>query len=148
MTIEFGPQHFAGDGLSAGQFAEIDVAAGAAALFFDFGNPVEFVRLRFQVIVGIVIPGNGVEARALGFAARQNGVGGADDRRGIQAAAEFRKNGAIGAQSAADSSGKKSAEMLSELHIGAIADFLGGIEIPVLANNMIYAMLARPEANR
>ena len=66
---------------------QIDVIAWAAAFFFDFGDPMEFVEIRLEVIVGVVVPGDGVHARAIGLATSHDEVGHANNRAGVHAPA-------------------------------------------------------------
>ena len=81
---------------------DIDVVAGAAAFFFDFGEMGKFT----PVWLGLVVPSDGVEAGAFGGAAGDDNVGHADDGRGVHAAAEFGEDGTVGTEAALDGCGE------------------------------------------
>ena len=114
-------------------FAHIDVGAGAAALFFDFGEVGALVPVGF----GVVVVGDGVEARGFGGAAGDDGVGHADDGGGVHAAAEFGEDGAVGAEPAPHGFGENGAEMLFVFGVGAVTDSFARIEIPILADGVL-----------
>src|SRR6266404_3730227 len=116
------------------------MAADAAALLFHFGEIATLVQIR----IGIFVPGDGVEAWALGGAAGVNPIRHAHDGGRVHAAAELGKDGAVGAKPALDSLRKYSAEVLFVFGIGAVADSLGGIEIPKLADGVFSG----PEENK
>ena len=84
----------------------------------------------------IVVPGDGVEPRTFGFAASDDGVGHADDGRGVHAAAEFGKYRAIGAEPTLDGFRKDGAEVLFVFGVGPVTDPLARIEIPILADDV------------
>ena len=98
---------------------------------------MEFVRVGFEVVVGVVEPGDGVEAWAFGFAAGDDGIRHADDGGGVHAAAEFGEDGAVGAESALDGCGQDGAEVFFVFGVGAVADALARIEIPILADDVL-----------
>src|SRR6266849_5850398 len=112
--------------------ADIDVSAGAAALFFDFAEVGALVPIGF----GVVVVGDGVEARGFGGAAGDDGIRHAHDGGGVHAAAELGEDGAVGAEAAADGFGEDGSEVLLVFGVGAVADSLAGIKIPVLANGL------------
>src|SRR5258708_7016734 len=87
---------------------DIDVATGAAAFFFDFGEIGAFVPVGF----GVVVIGDRIEARGLCGSAGDDGICYAHDRRGVHAAAKLCKDGAVGAEPAPDGFSKDSAEVL------------------------------------
>src|SRR5690242_7088971 len=99
------------------------------------------------MIIRIVVPRNRIESRTLGLAAINEEVGHTHDGRRIQATAEFRKDGPIGAKPALDGRGQESAKMLRVFCFGAVADFLVRIEIPIPADNMLNPVPAGPEKN-
>ena len=111
--------------------------AGSAAFFFDFGDLVEFVRVGFEVVVGVVEPRDGIEARAFGGAAGDDGIGHADDGRGVHAAAEFGEDRAVGAEAALDGCGEDGAEVLFVFGVGAVADAFAWIKIPIFADDVL-----------
>src|SRR5260370_3592634 len=80
---------------------DVDVPAGAAAHLFNFGEIGAIIPVRF----GVVVPGDGVEARGFGFATSDDGVSHADDGGGVPAAAQLSKYGAIGAKPTPDGGG-------------------------------------------
>ncbi len=121
------------------------MTAGAVAFFFDFGDPVEFVGIRFDVIVGVVEPGDGVQAGAFGLALGDDGVGHADDGGRVHAATEFGEDGTVGAESALDGLRKDAAEVLFVFSVGSVADSLTRIEIPILADIVLYTVLGGPQ---
>src|SRR5229473_2391221 len=110
----------------------VNMAAGAAALFFYLGEIGALVPVGF----GVVVVGDSVEARRFGGAACNDGVGHAHDGGRVHAAAQLSENRAVRTQPAADGFGEDGAEVFFVLTIGAVADTLGGIEIPVLANGV------------
>src|ERR1700722_2564232 len=118
--------------------------ASSAAFLFYFGDPVEFVGVGFDVVVGIVEPGDSVEARAFGGAAGDEQVPHADDGGRVHAAAEFRKHRSVGAEAALDGSGQGGAEVFFVFVVGAVADALAWIKIPIFADDV----LSGPEEHR
>ena len=99
---------------------DVDVPAGAAALFFNFGEIGALVPVGF----GVVVVGDGIEARSFGGAAGDDGIGHADDGRGVPATAELGENGSIGTKFALDGFCEDGAEVLFVFGIGAVTDFL------------------------
>src|SRR5437016_5824743 len=104
--------------------------AGAAALFFDFGEVGALVPVGF----GVVIIRERVEARRLCDATGDDGVRHANNRGGVHAAAQLSENGTVGPKPAADGFGKERAEMLLVFAVCLIMDSLVGIELPILLN--------------
>ena len=113
------------------------MGAGAAALFFDFGEVGALVPVGF----GVVVVGESVEARGLGGAAGDDGVRHAYDGGGIHAAAEFGEDGAVRAETAADSFGEDEAEMLFVFGVGAVTDSVVSIEIPIFADAVRFRLV-------
>ena len=110
------------------------MAASAATLLLDFDEIGAFVPIRFDVVVGVVVPRDGVEARGFGDAAGDDGIRHADDGRRVHAAAEFGEDGAIGAEPALNGLCEDYAEVLFVFGVGAVADFFSWIEIPVFVD--------------
>ena len=102
---------------------------GSAAFFFDFGEIGALVPVRF----GVVVVGNGVEARCLSGAASNDSVGHTDDGGGVPAATQLREDGAIGTEFAPDGCCEDAAEVLFVFGVRSVTDFLFWIEIPILA---------------
>ena len=111
---------------------DVDVPAGATALFFNFGEIGALVPVGF----GVVIVGDGIEARRVGGATGDDGIGHANDGRGVPATAELGENGSIGTKFALDGCGENGAEMFFVFGISAVTDFLLWIEIPILAHSV------------
>ena len=108
-----------------------------AALLFDFGDPVEFVPVGFDVIVRVVEPGDSVETGAFGSASGDDGIGHADDGGRVHAAAEFGEDGAVGAEAALDGCCEGGAEVFFVFGVGTVADALAGIELPIFADGVL-----------
>ncbi len=117
--------------------ADVDVAAGAAASFFYFGEIGALVPVGF----GVVVVGDGVEPRGFGGAAGDDGIRHADDGGGVHAAAELGEDGAVGAESAADGFSEDGAEVLFVFGVRAVTDSLAGIEIPILADRVLFRLV-------
>src|SRR6266851_6765804 len=113
--------------------ADIDVSAGAAALFFDFAEVGALVPVGF----GVVVVGDGVEARGFGGAAGDDGVRHAHDGGGVHAPAELGEDGAVRAEPAPDGFGEDAAEVLFVFGVSAVTDSLAGLEIPILADGVL-----------
>src|SRR5207253_10676250 len=113
--------------------ANIDVAAGNASLFFHFGE----IGALVPVGLGVVVVGQGIEARSFGGASDDDGVRHANDGRGVHAPAELREDGAVGTEPAADSFAEDGAEMLFVFDVRAVANSLTRVEIPILANSVL-----------
>jgi len=113
------------------------VVAGSVAFLFDFGDPVEFVGIGFEVVEGVVEPGDGVETGAFGSASSDDGIGYADDRGRVHAAAEFGKHGSVGAEAALHGCCEGGAEVFLVFGVGAVADALAGIEVPIFAGDVL-----------
>src|ERR1700756_1203016 len=109
------------------------MGARAAALFFDSSEVGALVPVGF----GIIIVGDGVEARRIGGSPGDDIVGHGYNRRGVYAAAEFSEDGAVRAQPAADGLAEDAAEVFFEFGVGSVADFLVRIKIPIPANGML-----------
>ena len=108
---------------------DVDVPAGAPALFFNFGEIGALVPVGF----GVVIVGDGIETRRVGGAAGDNGIGHADDGRGVPATAELGENGPVGTKFALDGYGEDVAEVLLVFSISVVTDFVLWLEIPIFA---------------
>src|SRR6266571_1942863 len=80
------------------------------------------------MVVGVVVPGDSVEARSFGAAAGDDDVGHANDGGGVHASAEVSEDRAVGTEPALDGFREESAEMLFVFGVGAITDFLGRME--------------------
>ena len=117
----------------------IDVVAGAAALLFDFGEMRNFAPVGF----GFVEPSEGVEAGALGLALGNDYIRHADDGRGVHAAGKFGEDGAVGAEAALDGCGQGGAEVFFVFGVGAVADALARIEVPIFSDDVFCAVLSR-----
>ena len=115
--------------------------ASSASFLVNFGDPVEFIGVGFQVVVGVVEPGDCVEALAFGGAAN-DGVRHTDDGRRVHATAELGEDGAIGAEAALDSCGQGGAEMFFVFGVGAVADALARIKIPIFSDDVLCAVLS------
>jgi len=89
-------------------------------------------RTLVPIWLGVVEAGNGIEARSIGTAAVDNGIGHADYRRGVPATAEFGEDWFVGTEFALYGLRKNSTEVFFVLCVGAITDFLIGVEIPIL----------------
>src|SRR5713101_2316531 len=100
------------------------------------------------MIVGVVEPRDGINARAFGLAAGNDKVGYADDGGGVHAAAQLREDWTVGAELAPDGCGKNSAEVFLVFSIGVVTDSLPRIEIPILADDVLYAVFAEPQEHR
>ena len=98
---------------------------------------MEFVGVGFEVVVRVVEPGDGVEARAFGGTAGDDDIGHADDGRGVHAAAEFGENRPIGAESALDGCGQGRAEVFFVFGVRAVANALARIKIPIFADGVL-----------
>ena len=144
MTAGFGRTTAAGAGnrremiavefkLERFSFANVDVGAGATALFFYFGE----VGALVPVGLGVVVAGDGVEARSFGGSARDDGVRHAHDGGGVHAAAKLSQDGTVGAEPAADGFAEDGAEVLFVFGVGSVTDFVGGIEIPILGDGLL-----------
>src|ERR1700733_5068264 len=120
--------------------AHIDVPASAPALFFNFGEIWSLVPIRF----GVVIVGNGIEARCVAVAAGDDLVGHTDNGRRVPAATEFGKNGLMGTKFSLDSRGKHSTEVFFVFGVGAVTDPVPRVEIPILA----YSLVSGPETDK
>ena len=77
---------------------DIDVPTCLAAFFFDFGEIRAFIPVGF----GVVVVGDCVKAGGCGGATGDDGIGHADDRGRIPAAAEFAKDRPVGAKASLD----------------------------------------------
>ena len=111
--------------------------AGHAALFFDSGEIEAFVPIRCDLIGGVIVPGDGVEARSLGTSACDDGIGHADDGGRIHAAAELGEDGSIGTEPALDGFRKDGAEVLFVFSVSVVTDFLSRVKIPILADGVL-----------
>jgi len=109
------------------------VGAGATALFLDFGEVGALIPVGF----GVVVIRDGVQARSFGGSAGDDGVSHADDGGGVHTAAEFGEDGTVGAEPAADGFTEDGAEALFVFGVGAVTDFLGRIEIPILGDGLL-----------
>src|ERR1700686_4828255 len=87
--------------------ARIDVPTDASALFFNFCEIGALIPVGF----GVVVVGDGVEARSLGDSTRDDGIGHTDDGGRVPAAAQFSQDGAIRAEAALDGLGEYGAEV-------------------------------------
>ena len=116
--------------------------SGTSAFLFDFGDPVEFVPVGFEVVVGVVEPGDGVETGAFGSASRDDGIGYADDGGRVHAAAEFGKDRAVGAEAAFHGCCEGEAKVFFVFGVGAIADALARIKIPILTDDAPHPVFA------
>src|SRR5215472_14807572 len=86
LAIKCCPKRFSRASFCGLKFAGVNAATGASAFFFDFGDPAEFIGLRLEMIIGVVVPGDGIETRARGLIEGKQLVGYADNRSGVQAA--------------------------------------------------------------
>src|ERR1700729_3289933 len=111
--------------------------ANSASLLFDFGDPVEFVGVGFEVVVGVVEPGDGVEARAFGSAAGDHDIRHTNYGRGVHAAGQFGEDGAVGAEAALDGCAQGGAKVFFVFSVGAVADVLARIKIPIFADDVL-----------
>src|SRR5271155_4286793 len=111
--------------------------ARSSSFLFVFGDPVVFIGVGFEVVVGVIEPGDSVEALAFGGGAGNDGVRHTDDGRRVHAPAELSEDGAVGAESALDGCGQGGAEVLFVFGVGAIANALSGIEVPIFADNVL-----------
>ena len=109
----------------------------SVAFFFDFGDPMEFVGVGFEVVVRVIEPRDGVKPRAFGVAARDDDISHADDGGGVHAAAELGEDRAVGAEAALDGSGQGGAEVFFVFSVGTVADSPARIEIPILADDVL-----------
>ena len=109
------------------------MGAGAAALFFYFGEVRALVPVRF----GVVVVGDGVEARGFSGPAGDDGVGHADDGGGVHAAAELGEDGTVGTEPATDGFAEDGAEVFFVFGVAAVTDFVDGIEIPILGDGVL-----------
>ena len=112
---------------------DVDVPAGAAALFFNFSEIGALVPVRF----GIVVVGEGIEPGGFSGAAGDDSVSHADDGGGVPAATELGEDGPIGTKFALDGFRENGAEVLLVFGVGAVTDFLFRIEIPILADGVL-----------
>src|SRR5215472_16215605 len=96
---------------------DIDVAAGASALFLNFCE----VRALVPVGFGIVVVGDGIEPRSLGLAACNQGICHTHDRGGVHATAKLGEDGAVGTQPAAHGFAENRAEVLFVFCVSAVA---------------------------
>src|SRR5882762_3301419 len=96
----------------------VDMCAGAAALFFYFCEVGALVPVGFE----IVVIRDGVEAWGFGGAASNDGVGHAHDGGRVHAAAQFGEDGAVGAERAADGFAEDGAEVLFVFSVGSVTD--------------------------
>ncbi len=111
----------------------------SAALFLDFGEIGAFVISGVRVVV----PRDGIESGHFGGAACDDGICHADNGGGVHAATEVSEDGAVGTESPLDGFGKDGAEVFFVFGVGAVADFLLRIEIPILP----YSVFSGPEEN-
>ena len=109
---------------------------------------MELVCIRFDMIVGIIEPGDGIQAWAFAVAVGYDIVCYANNRRGVHAAAEFGENRAIRTKSALDSFGEKGAELLFVFGVFVIADCFTWIEVPILADSVPGAVFTEPHMDR
>src|SRR5713226_4734980 len=109
------------------------MAAGAAALLFHLGEVGALVPVGF----GVVVVGEGVEARGLGGTAGDDRVRHAHDGGGVHATAQLRKDGAVRAEPAANGFTEDGAEALFVFGVGTVADSFVWIKIPILADRML-----------
>src|ERR1700721_940286 len=106
--------------------------ADAAALLFDFGEMGEFAPVRF----GFVEPSKGVEAGTFGLTLSNDYIRHADDGRRVHAPGKFGEHGTGGAEVTLDGGGQGGAEMFFIFGVGAIADALAWIEVPIFSDDV------------
>src|SRR5579864_5292474 len=109
---------------------DVYVATGSAALLFDRSKIVTLIPVGFV----IAIVGDGVEHRDVGSSAGNDSVSDADDGGGVHAAAQLGNYWNIGTKSALDGCGEGGAKMFFILSVGAIANILARIKIPVFSD--------------
>ena len=113
--------------------ADVDVPAGAAPFFFDFGEIGAFVPVGF----GVVVVGHRIQARGFGAATGDDPIGHANDGGGVPPAAKFGEHRSIGTEFMLNGLREDSAEVLLVFGVGAVTDTLGGIEIPIFADRVL-----------
>jgi hypothetical protein len=118
------------------------VETRAAAFLFDFRNPVEFVGIGFEVVVGVIEPGDGVEAGTVGLALGDDYIRHANDGRRVHAAGEFGEDRTVGAEAAVDRRGQGGAEVFFVFGIVVIADALARIKIPIFSDDVLCIVLS------
>ena len=132
----------------SGQFVGIQMQTRFAALFFDFDDPAELVCIGFNIVVGIVVPGDGVKTRAFGLAASDDKIGHANDGGGVHATAEIGNDGTVGAEITPDGCREGYAEVLLVFSVSAIANSFFCVEVPVPGDDAIHAVFAGPQYHR
>src|SRR6266481_6224204 len=113
--------------------ADINVASGAVAFFFNLGEVGALVPVGF----GVVVVGDGIKPRRFGSSAGDDGVRHADDGRRVHAAAQFREDGAVRTEPAQDAFTEDGAEVLFVFSVGAVTDSLAGLKIPELTDGLL-----------
>src|SRR5260370_15704954 len=107
--------------------------ASPATFFFHFGEIGTLVPIWF----GIVVVGDGVEARSFGDTAGDDAIRHTNDGGGVPATTELGEDRAIGTESSLDGFREDGAEVLFIFGVGAVTDFLPGIKIPILADDVL-----------
>src|SRR6266404_3991830 len=113
--------------------ADIDVATGPSALFFDLRE----IRALVPVGFGVVVVGDSVEPPSFGVSAGDDGVCDTNDGGRIHAAAEFGEYGTVRTQPSPHRLPENNSEVLFKFRISAVADLLLRIEIPILADRVL-----------
>ena len=109
------------------------MVADATAFFFDFGEMRKFT----PVWLGLVKPSKSVEAWAFGSAAVDHDISHADDGRGVHATGELGEDRTVRAQATLDGCGQDGAEVFFVFGVGAVADALARIKVPIFANDVL-----------
>src|SRR6266404_4958003 len=113
--------------------ADIDVATGPSALFFDLRE----IRALVPVGFGVIVVGDRIEARRLGKATGDGRVSHAHDGGRIHAPAEFGKDRRVRTKPAPHGFPEDGAEVFLVFAVRAVTDSLARIEIPILVNRVL-----------
>ena len=101
---------------------------------------MKFVGIGFDVIIGVVVPGDGIEARAFGLALSHDSIGHTNNRAGVHAPTQVGEDGPIGTEFAPHRCGKHCAEVLFIFGVSAIANSLTWIEVPIFPDGLLSGL--------